>query len=452
MNLNEPSGIYSVTSLTRSLKNLVEGKYRFIKVQGEISNLKRPYSGHLYFTLKDNSAQLRSVLFKGQARYLEKGLEDGQQLICHGRISIYEPRGDYQLIVDNIDFQGGGLLQLQFEKLKKQLAEEGLFDDARKQPLPAYPRKIVLITSPSGAAVHDFLKIWRKRNYPCDLKVYPVRVQGSESAAEIAKALDMVNVLLPQTDAIVLCRGGGSIEDLWSFNEELVARAISDSEIPVVSAIGHEVDFSISDFCADKRAPTPTAAAEILIPDMAVIQERLLSIRNTLSRIILDKIEGSQYRIIQNRRLLGDMDFFFTNAALRLDHVSLKLHGLMEKMLNQKQLLCHDITSRLYSNSPVAKVRMQEQRLSFITEKFFYLCKNELADKYTRLAQQATLLDAVSPLATMARGYSITSKLNPTNKRRILVRKTSQLQINDRVEIMLHKGKVECEVKYLEDE
>lgn len=452
MILNETNDIYSVTSLTKSLKHLVEGKYRFIKVQGEISNLKRPYSGHSYFTLKDSSAQLRSVLFKGQARYLEKGLEDGQEVICHGRISIYEPRGDYQLIIDSIDFQGGGLLQLQFEKLKKQLSSEGLFDEGQKQNLPGYPSEIVLITSPTGAAVHDFLNIWRKRAYPCNIKVYPVRVQGNEAAAEISKALDMVNVLLPKTDIVVLCRGGGSIEDLWSFNEEIVARAISQSIIPIVSAIGHEIDFTISDFCADKRAPTPTAAAEMLIPDNAEMTEKLGNIQNILSRIISSTIDGYQYRVNQNRRLLGDMNFFFTNSSLRLDHASLKLHALMEKLINRNLSLCNDLSSRLHNNSPETKVKMQEQRLSFVTEKLFYLCKNELADKEAKLSQQVALLDAVSPLATMARGYSITSKINTKNKRKVLVRKASQLTINDRIEIMLHTGKAECEVKNIKEQ
>lgn len=452
MIFNETNDIYSVTSLTKSLKNLVEGKYRFIKVQGEISNLKRPYSGHSYFTLKDNTSQLRSVLFKGQARYLEKGLEDGQEVVCHGRISIYEPRGDYQLIIDNIDFQGGGLLQLQFEKLKKQLSSEGLFDEEGKKDLPQYPTEIVLITSPSGAAVHDFLKIWRKRAYPCNLKVYPVRVQGNESAGEITKALDMVNVLLPKTDVIVLCRGGGSIEDLWSFNEEIVARAISQSAIPIVSAIGHEVDFTISDFCADKRAPTPTAAAEMLIPDLAKMTEELRNTKKTLSRIISNTIEGYQYRVSQNRRLLGDMNFFFTNSSLRLDHASLKLHALMEKMITRNLSICNELSSRLHNNSPETKVTIQEQRLSFITEKFFYFCKKEITDKEAKLTQQVALLDAVSPLATMARGYSITSKINHKNNRKVLVKKATQLKISDRIEIMFHTGKAECEVKHIEEQ
>jgi exodeoxyribonuclease VII large subunit len=448
----ETNDIYSVTSLTRELKYLVEGKYRFIKVQGEISNLKRPFSGHAYFTLKDEGAQLKGVLFKGQARYLEKAIEDGQQVVCHGRISIYEPRGDYQLIVDSVDFQGSGLLQLQFEKLKKKLHAEGLFAQENKITIPEFPKEIVLLTSPSGAAVHDFLKIWRKRDFPTNINIYPVRVQGQEAAQEIVKGLDIINEIIPQTDIIVLCRGGGSLEDLWPFNEEILARAISQSTVPVVSAIGHEVDFTISDFCADLRAPTPTAAAEMLIPDGLEIKERLTRLQTSLTRILSNKIEDYQYRISQNRRLLGDMDFLFTNSSLRLDHASLKLFTLMEKKIRQYMTLCTHLSTRLQNNSPTAKVHMQEQRLRFVAEKLSYLCRNTLIDKEAMLAQQAALLDAVSPLATMARGYSITSKIDQKTGRKTLVRKSRQLKIDDRVEIRLHKGKVECGVIQLTEE
>ena len=257
--------ILTVSQISRSIRTLLEGEFRFISVSGEISNLSRPYSGHSYFTLKDEGAQLRAILFKGQQRFLAKDINDGQQVICHGRISVYEPRGDYQLIVDSIDFHGAGALQLQFEKLKNRLAVEGLFDQARKKMIPMFPRKIVLITSPTGAAVHDFLKVWRNRQWGATIQIFPVRVQGIGAAEEIAAAIATVNREL-DSDIIVLCRGGGSLEDLWAFNEECVARAIADSTLAIVTAIGHEVDFTIADFCADLRAPTPTGAAEQIIP------------------------------------------------------------------------------------------------------------------------------------------------------------------------------------------
>ncbi len=446
MNFRETSVVYSVTTLTRELKNLVEGKFRFIQVQGEISNLKRPFSGHSYFTLKDDGAQLKAVLFKGQARYLVKDIENGQQVICHGRISIYEPRGDYQIIVDTVDFQGSGLLQQRFEKLKKQLAAEGLFDKENKQELPAFPKELVLLTSPSGAAVHDFLKIWRKKSFPVDIKVFSVRVQGDEAAGEIAKALSIVNKKLPQTDIIVLCRGGGSLEDLWAFNEETLARAIAESKLPVVSAVGHEIDFSISDFCADLRAPTPTAAAEMLIPDGTEIRQRITRFQNALTQQITDKLDGYQYRVDQNRRLLGDLNFLFTNISLRLDHASLKLFTVMEKIIAGAELRCDKMYSKLQNNSPVAKVHMQNQRFCFAKEKFFYLFMKSLNDKEASLGRQAALLDAVSPLATMARGYSIASRIDQKTGKATLLRDSRQVKENDKIQIRLHKGKVKCEV------
>jgi len=446
MNPSKDTSVYSVTSLTKELKNLVEGKYRFISVQGEISNLKIPFSGHAYFTLKDDGAQLKGVLFKGQARYLEKAIEDGQQVICHGRISIYEPRGDYQIIVDTVGFQGSGLLQQQFEKLKKQLNSEGLFDQARKQDLPQFPKEIVLITSPTGAAIHDFLNIWRKRAFPTNITILPVRVQGDSAASEIAAALTSTSRNLPETDIIVLCRGGGSLEDLWAFNEEILARAIARSKIPVVSAVGHDVDFSISDFCADLRAPTPTAAAEILIPDGNELLKRINRLQTVLTNEIYTLIDSHEYRVDQNRRLLGDMDFLFTNSFLRLDHAALRLYAVIEKRITNGTARCNELSARLQNNSPIAKVQIQEQRLNFATEKLSYLFNKCLMDRKTSLGRQAALLDSVSPLRTMARGYSITSRINPKNRKKTVVRECSQLQKDDLVEIRLHKGTTECRV------
>jgi len=419
--------IYSVSSLTRELKYLVEGKYRFIRVQGEISNLKRPYSGHAYFTLKDSGAQLKGVLFKGQSRYLDHALEDGQQVICHGRISIYEPRGDYQIIVDNVDFQGSGLLQIRFEEMKKKLASEGLFDQVAKQQLNSYPRKIVLITSPSGAAVHDFLHIWRKKNFPTDITILPVRVQGETAASEISNAITSAHRHLPETDIIVLCRGGGSLEDLWPFNEEVVARAIARASIPIVSAIGHDVDFSISDFCADLRAPTPTAAAEMIIPDGNELKLRIQNIRNILLKKIDHRLEDLQYRVDQNHRLLGDMDFLFINNSLRLDHASHRLYAVMEKQITTATVGCNELSSRLRNSSPIQRLTEQAQKLGFATEKLGFFFHKSLADKEANLAAKAALLDSVSPLATMARGYSIVSKIDKKSGRKSIIQESAKL-------------------------
>lgn len=440
------SQVYSVSSLTRELKNMVENKFRFIRVQGEISNLKRPFSGHSYFTLKDEGAQLRAVLFKGQLRYLEKEIEDGQQVVCHGRISVYEPRGDYQIIIDTIDFQGSGLLQLRFEKLKKVLAAEGLFARERKQLIPSFPKEIVLITSPSAAAVHDFLKVWRKRGFPTTIKVFPVRVQGAGAAEEIAAAVAAVNLKMETAEAIVLCRGGGSLEDLWAFNEEILARAIADSRLPVVSAIGHEVDFTISDFCADLRAATPTAAAEHIFPDVTALKRQISRLLEKMAYTMWERLNSYERRLVQNRRLLGDMKFLFTHGTLRLDHAYENLSAVMRQKLEKRQAQCEELAFRLHSHSPSAKVLIQEQRLHFATEKLLYLFRQNLDNKKMALGRQAALLDAVSPLATLARGYAIASKLNSESGEPTLLRESSQVVKDDRIEIRLHRGKVECGV------
>ncbi len=443
---NDPKDIYSVSSLTKELKTIVESRYRFIKVQGEISNLKQPFSGHSYFTLKDSDAQIRSVLFKGQARYLAKPIANGQQVICHGRLSIYEPRGDYQLIIDSVDFKGSGLLQLQFEKLKARLKEQGLFDPEIKKMPPPFPEKIILLTSPSGAAVHDFLKIWRKRDFPVEINILPVRVQGQEAAREISDGIALINQTIPDADTIVLCRGGGSLEDLWPFNEEILAQAIHRSSIPIVSAVGHEIDFSISDFCADLRAATPTAAAETLIPDGKELALQIQYYRTQLTRLLLSRIDDHRYQVEQNRRLLGDMDSLFINASLRLDHASQKLFSLMGATLKECDERVNSLSQRLKKSSPLEQMQSQSQRLAFASEKLQALWNRTLTKKETALAQQASLLDAVSPLATMARGYSIASKTETKKGGKILLRDIAQLQLNDRIELRLHRGKVDCTV------
>ncbi len=452
MMLSDNSLVYSVSSLTRELKNLLEHKFRFIRVQGEISNLKRPFSGHSYFTLKDDNAQLKAVLFKGQRRYLEKDIKDGQQVVCHGRISVFEPRGDYQIIVDTIDFHGSGLLQLRFEKLKKLLAAEGFFAQEKKKILPAFPSEIVLITSPSGAAVHDFLKIWRKRAYPAHIKIFPVRVQGEGAAEEIAEALNRVNRDLVTTDIVVLCRGGGSLEDLWAFNEEVLARAIAASTIPVISAVGHEVDFTISDFCADFRAATPTAAAEQIFPDAGELTRQIFRLQSRMASVIEDRLNELQLRVNQNSRLLGDMGFLFAHAELRLDHAAANLCTAMHQRLARHQAQCEELASRLQINSPAARVKIQEQRLRFATEKLMYLIKQQLDSKGMELGRQAALLDAVSPLATLARGYAIAGKINPKTGKATLLRDSNQVAKDDRISIKLHRGQLECGVIEIERE
>ncbi|MCK5229327.1 MAG: exodeoxyribonuclease VII large subunit, partial [Desulfobulbaceae bacterium] len=297
--------IQSVTEITRSIKGLLESGFNFVTVVGEISNLRRPYSGHLYFTLKDRESQLKAVMFRSQQRYLRTNPGEGTEVICAGRISVYEPRGEYQLIVDVMDLKGEGELRIAFDRLKKRLAEEGLFDESRKQRLPLLPESVALVTSPSGAALFDFLKIAGSRLHSVPIEIFPVRVQGQGAADEIVKALTLLNKR-KKASVIVLCRGGGSIEDLWPFNEEKVARAVHASKIPVVSAIGHEIDFTISDFVADYRAPTPSAAAEAVIPDGAAMRERISFFKQQLTRTVTKNIDDHRANLEIFGKMLRD--------------------------------------------------------------------------------------------------------------------------------------------------
>ena len=270
----ELPNIYTVSSLTRDIRERLETSFPLVWVSGEVSNLRQPVSGHYYFTLKDANAQLRAVLFKGDHLHLRYKPEEGRQILCRGRVTVYEARGDYQLIVDYLEPAGLGALAQAFEALKTRLAAEGLFDAAHKSPLPFLPRRLALVTSPTGAAVRDFLRVLRGRFPHIGVVIYPVKVQGPEAAGEIVRALTEVPKY-PGVEVIILARGGGSLEDLWPFNEEAVARAIYRCPLPVVSAVGHEVDFTISDFVADVRAPTPSAAVELVVPDRLELERRL---------------------------------------------------------------------------------------------------------------------------------------------------------------------------------
>jgi exodeoxyribonuclease VII large subunit len=309
----------TVTEVTSIIRGILETELPFVSVLGEISNLRQPYSGHIYFTLKDAGAQLKAVLFKPQQRYLQALPEDGMEVVCRGRISVYEPRGEYQLIVDYLDLKGSGALQIALDRLKKKLADEGLFDQAHKKKIPFLPGKIAVVTSPQGAAVRDFLRIAAARYAGIPITIFPVRVQGEGAADEIVQAINTINAQA-RADVIVLCRGGGSIEDLWAFNEEKLARAIFASHVPIVSAIGHETDFTIADFVADLRVPTPTAAAEAVIPNKRLLSARVSEAGHRLATAMKRKIDHGGYQVKVCRRMLGDPSSALDHYRLATDH------------------------------------------------------------------------------------------------------------------------------------
>ncbi len=437
---------YTVSGLTSVIRSLLESRFPFISVAGEISNLRRPRSGHIYFTLKDDDAQIRAVLFRTQQRYLEREPADGQMVVCRGRITVYEPRGDYQLIVDALDFHGAGALQVAFERLKKKLAAEGLFDEHLKKPLPAMPAHITLVTSPTGAAVHDFLRVAAQRYPAARIAVYPVSVQGDRAAGEMVAALETIN-RWGGTDLIVLCRGGGSIEDLWAFNEETLARAIYASALPVVSAVGHEIDFTIADLVADLRAPTPSAAAELLLPDGRELRDRVLGCRERLARAMVRRLDHLAERVSLLRRSLGTMARPLESLALRLDHACLALERAVQGLLEAREHGLAAWSARLERNSPAARLELHRQRLEGLARRLLVAGPALVEGRGRELARLAALLEAVSPLSTLARGYAIVRKEAPAG---MVVTDSNQVTAGERLEVLLHRGRLRCLVESAE--
>jgi exodeoxyribonuclease VII large subunit len=437
--------ILTVTELTRSIRGILETELPFVTVCGEISNLRQPYSGHLYFTLKDDSAQLKGVLFKQQQKYLRQLPEDGQQVICRGRISVYEARGEYQLIIDYLERLGTGELQIAFENLKQKLAEEGLFDQDHKKEVPAFPARIALVTSPKGAAVFDFLKVARHRFPSLPIEIFPVRVQGKEAAPEICGAMATLNQR-KQSDVIVLCRGGGSIEDLWPFNEESVARAIYGSAIPVVSAIGHEIDFTIADFVADLRTPTPTAAAEAIVPNRQILREHIQRLKQLLARTISQTIREKRHLINIQQRMLGDPRSLITHNLLHLDNVySSLVHGYRRHLYTLSMQL-GSLSGKLHKFNPVQQLTYKQQWTRELTRRLQSVMLQHLDKKENRLTAATTLLEAISPLGVLGRGYAVVRSGRKEKPPGELIRSTRQVTVGKDLEVILQEGKLGCKV------
>lgn len=437
--------ILTVTELTRSIRGILETELPFVVVSGEISNLRQPYSGHLYFTLKDDSSQLKAVLFKQQQKYLRELPEDGQQIICRGRISVYEPRGEYQLIIDYLERLGTGELQIAFENLKQKLFAEGLFDQDQKKKVPAFPSRIALVTSPTGAAVFDFLKVALHRFPSQPIEIFPVRVQGKEAAPEICAALATLNQR-KQSDVIVLCRGGGSIEDLWPFNEESVARAIYASDIPVVSAIGHEIDFTIADFVADLRTPTPTAAAEAIVPDRQMLREHVHRLKLLLAKTISQTIREKRHLINIQQRMLGDPRSLIAHNLLHLDNVYSSFVHIYRRHLSGLAMELGVLSGKLHTFSPVQQLNYKLQLTSELTRRLQSLMQQHLDQKRNRLTVATTLLEAISPLGVLARGYAVVRSGNKEKQPGELIRSIRQVTIGKDLEVILQEGKLGCEV------
>lgn len=439
--------VFSVTRLTRHIADLLEEGIGSVWVEGEVSNLRIQSSGHIYFTLKDSSSQLSCVLFARTASGIGIRLRDGQQVQLQGKIGVYEPRGQYQLIVRLVQEKGVGLLQARFEELKRRLEAEGLFAAERKRPLPRFPRRIGVVTSPTGAAIRDFLNVLHRRHPGLRVVIHPVRVQGKGAAVEIAAAISDFSVGsegIGAVDVVVVTRGGGSIEDLWEFNEEVVARAITSCSVPVVSAVGHEIDFTIADFAADFRAPTPSAAAEILAADGGELLERCRALALRIGR------EAVSFR----ERLVSRTDLAFSSTLFReparriaeigqtLDRAEDDLDGVLGNRLEGIRNRLSTSGMQLSSSRPdhrIVVIRQQAAALSDRLKNHLHRLREREAG---RLARVESALSALSPEATLRRGFSITR----TADGRVITSAMS-LKQGDRLRTQFADGEVEAEVK-----
>lgn len=422
------STVYSVTRLNNEIKDLLDAVpgYRNLLVQGEISNYKAHSSGHHYMTLKDEGASINAVMFRSDAMRLKFRLENGMKVIVRARVSSFPRTGQVQLYISEVIPDGAGALNLAFEQLKRKLQAEGLFDPAHKKPIPACPQRIALVTSPTGAAVRDMIRILGRRWPLAKVTLYPAQVQGQGAAESIAQAVMLANAI-GEADVILCGRGGGSMEDLWAFNEEVVARAIYDSDIPVISAVGHEPDVTIADFVADLRAPTPSGAAELAVPDRA---EYALSVRTLDTRL---RTAAHKQLQIRRQRL--------TTLQERLE---LRTPA---NYIAEKRLLLDQMADRLCAALP-ARLTREEQKLAVLRQRLLSAGQGGLHKRRLRFAQTVATLDAISPLRVLARGYAVATK----GKRGAVVTDAAALQAGDTLHIRFAKGAANCRVTDTEEE
>src|SRR5467141_4127170 len=419
----QTSKVLTVAELTRAIRSTLETKFGAVWVQGEVSNYKLHPSGHQYFTLKDQRAQIACVIFRNTMAPLRQPLADGAQVQVYGNVTVFEARGQYQLSVQIIQPRGLGVLQAKFEALKRKLDAEGLFDTARKRNLPKFPKRIGIVTSPSGAAIRDMLNVLRRRAPWLQILINPVRVQGAGAAQEIAVAireLALPNEPFAPVDLIVVTRGGGSIEDLWEFNEEIVARAIFHSAVPIVSAVGHEIDFTISDFVADLRAPTPSAAAELIVPDIGDLQRRIDGCTRALSRQLLNRVRDAQQRLDHTRDTLQ--------------------RCLAHKIEGYKRGLDHALRV-MQARSPVRELMMRRNHFADLHRRLVACPARLIENARHRFNSTEGILRVLGPDATLRRGYSITM-----NDRGQIIRTTAVVRPKMKIHTLVSDGEFSSEI------
>jgi len=482
--------VYAVSRLVREARATLEGGFPLLWVEGEISNLAMPASGHIYFTLKDEAAQVRCAMFKGRNRQLRFIPENGMQVLLRVRVTLYEGRGEFQLVVEHMEEAGSGALQRAYEALKHRLGEAGLFDDAHKKALPKIPTTIGVMSSPDGAAVHDILTVLARRFPDVNVIIYPVAVQGVDSANQIADAIATAEQR-QECDVLIIGRGGGSLEDLWSFNEEKVAQAIFACELPIISAVGHEVDFTIADFVADMRAATPSAAAELAVPDAQQWLHKLQGQTRRLTLLMTHYLQNEQRHLMHLARRLPQPKTALMQQMQRLDRLEKQLHQAFQQQYKQCQQrldywsvrlkhpqaaieaqhykLTHlrsrlrhvmvtrrdeqthryqGLVKRLQLQSPLPMLSLQQQRFQQLQARLHLLMKQALATKQAHFKQQIRTLSAVSPLNTLERGYSITTD----GKTGHVISESSSVVVGQEVNVTLQHGELICRVQETKDD
>ncbi|MDA7085392.1 exodeoxyribonuclease VII large subunit [Pseudomonas sp. SA3-5] len=438
--LNLDREVLSVSQLNNRARLLLEDVFSGIWVEGEISNLAKPASGHIYFTLKDSQAQVRCALFRQNAAKVRQALRDGLAVKVRGKVSLFEGRGDYQLILDSVEPAGDGALRLAFEALKDKLSAEGLFASERKIALPAHPKRIGIVSSPTGAVIRDIISVFRRRAPQVALTLIPTAVQGREASGQIIRALQLAD--RQGFDALILARGGGSLEDLWCFNEEAVARAVAACATPIVCAVGHETDVSICDFVADVRAPTPSAAAELLAPDASELVQRLHSLQRRLIMRMHNRLERERMRLDGLSRRLRHPGERLRQHAQRLDDLEMRLARAFERQLNNRRERLARLQTRLAGQHPERTLQLLRQRLGSLAERLPRAMREGLKQRRLQLQSQVQTLHAVSPLATLGRGYSIL-----LDERGRAVRSAADTHTGQRLKARLGEGELDVRVE-----
>jgi len=438
--------IYTISRLNREVRTVLEDIFPSIWVQGEISNLAKPASGHLYFSLKDTAAQVRCAMFKNRQSGLRFEPENGMQVMAKANVGLYEGRGEFQLIVQSLEPAGSGALQLAFEALKQKLSAEGLFDEEHKKPLPRFPKNIGVITSATGAAIRDILSVLKRRYPSGNIIVYPTLVQGEGAAKEIAKTINLAEQR-KECDVLILARGGGSIEDLWAFNEEVVARTIFDISTPIVSGIGHEIDFTISDFVADQRAATPSAAAELISPDSDDVLMKLQHKKEQLARLQNQSINNLKNHVALLSKHIPHPKQVLMEFIQRTDEYSMRLKHQAESQMANKRFALSGLSARVNNQNPSQIILRQIEKVDVLESKFNTAINNTIEKAKYKTSNLEQLLNTVSPVSTLERGYAIVTEQKTSN----VVTNTKHLKKGDSLRIKLASSEIDSTVETIHE-